>query len=123
MRYLSFLLLFLVSSCFLMPLGAPHGHTYKSIDKDVSISIGVFCTPHNKRFMFNTAKSKSNIEICSKTIKETCSKMTVFGTENDNIFMEKSVRISDRKYHKLFKNDTLVLTVNDTIKYRFIAFE
>ena len=92
----------------MMPLPAPHGHKYKAMDGSNKY-IQVFCTPRNKTFILNCEEGLK-LKICSKTILgDTCGMMK-YKEFFDKMVYQKENIISDRKYHALFKTDTLKLT-------------
>jgi len=100
-----------MTSCFLMPLGAPHYHSYESENKDLKVN--VFCTPRSKTYHFSY-NEKSKIEGCSDVFTE---KQCVY-FEIDDFFddkkFQKTIRINDRKFHKLFEVDTLKIKIDNS---------
>ncbi|WP_298553789.1 hypothetical protein [uncultured Algibacter sp.] len=113
MKYLSVCSLFLFTSCFLMPLGAPHKHCYQSDTNSEFKYINVFCTPHSKRYIYSDEKDL-DIKVYSKNVFESEDVSMVYGNHFNQEFYIKDVRINDRKFHRLFKQDTLVLTIKST---------
>ncbi|MCT4630014.1 hypothetical protein [Winogradskyella sp.] len=110
MKRILYFIPFIVTSCFLMPPGAPHYHKYQSTSNDVAVQ--VFCTPRSKvyHFYFN---EYSKPTLCSKVfLEDNC-----FEIEQDSFFEQrkflKSIRIGDAKFHRLFKEDTLKLISNN----------
>lgn len=112
-RFCFLLFLFLMTSCFLMPLGAPHYHQYNSYNKNFVIN--VFCTPRHKTYYFSFNEN-SKVKGCSKIfIENSC-----LNFEIDSFFEEekfqKTIRIGDKKFHKLFEEDTLKISIDDSLK-------
>ena len=89
---------------------APHGHFYRLLKNDskISVKIGVECFPYEKIIVVNNVKNDS-IKFRSK----------IFGNkwilmdhpDSINKYYHKRIRINDRKFHKLFNNDTLELHI------------
>ncbi|WP_367058875.1 hypothetical protein [Algibacter sp. 2305UL17-15] len=106
-----------------MPLPAPHGHCYQAYDNFDFKYINVFCTPRNKRFLYSDG-AHLDIEFCSKTIAGNRCGMMTYDTHFDHELYIKDVRISDKKFHKLFLNDTLIVTDKTNSKeYLFLPVE
>ncbi len=113
MRYLVYcLILLLATSCFLMPLGAPHYHSYKPVKENEFVDrVDVFDTPRIKTYHFKAPKNLS-IKGCSIIFEDDCETFEYkkfFETYEYQIH----VRIKDRKFLKLLKKDTLKLFIND----------
>ncbi|MCF6280075.1 MAG: hypothetical protein L3J14_06980 [Flavobacteriaceae bacterium] len=107
-----------MNSCIFMPPSAPHYHKYNSIITNSYVNeISVFDTPRNKRYHF-FAKEGLKIKGCSSVFIDSC-----YTFDYDEFFNEmkyqKSIRMRDRQFHKLLKNDTLELFINDK-KFLFI---
>ncbi|WP_370002216.1 hypothetical protein [Winogradskyella sp.] len=91
-----------------MPPGAPHYHSYQS--KTNNIKVEVFCTAGKKRYHL-FYDDYANVEVCSKVFgKDDC-----FIFKRDSFFKQmkyqKTIRIGDVKFHKLFKKDTLKVSL------------
>ena len=107
------LLLFVLSSCFFMPLSAPHDYKYYATTENKFVNeINVFSTPKIKTYHF---KAKENLKIkgCSKIFQEHCN---YFGY---NVFFgnkkyTREVKINDHIFLKQLQLDTLQLFINDT---------
>ena len=112
-RFFIYPFLILVSSCFLMPPGAPHYHKYKSTTENFSVE--VFCAPKSKIYHL-FYDEHANIELCSKVFREdscyTFKRDSFFG----QIKFQKTARIGDGKFHKLFQQDTLKVIIQDSGK-------
>lgn len=101
----------IVSSCFLMPPGAPHTHHSKSIDpSDSLLKLKVFCTPHHKVYVISGTKQCDSVYISTSKMKKNknhCSEKNFFG-ETAKSF---SVRIGDSSFHRNLLNDTIKIEV------------
>lgn len=96
-----------------MPLGAPHYHTYKSTESDFKVE--VFCTPRHKTYHFFYEKSVE-VNTCSKVfIDEKCIMFEVDDFFDEEKF-QKTIKINDRKFHKLFEVDTLIIKITKSEK-------
>lgn len=61
----------LISSCFLMPLGAPHTHHSVNINPSDSLQkLKVFCTPHHKVYVISGTKESDSVYISSSKMKK-----------------------------------------------------
>lgn len=103
-----FLMIPLLASCFLMPLGAPHRYEYVAVNNGEIKSVFVFCTPRIKTLHFS-AKEGQEIDVKSKifsTSEEKKLEYKDFFVQNE---YQLSIRISDRKYHKIHEQDTIRL--------------
>lgn len=107
---LSFLLMMLLTSCY-FTTPAPHYHVYKS--ENDGMEIGVLCTPNTKVYHFSYIKS-AKIEAYSKTFKEQSFSSFQLDDFFDKEEFMKSIKINDRKFHKLFKIDTLKIRINNS---------
>lgn len=98
-----------------MPLSAPHGHHYKAYDNFDFKYIDVFCTMRHKNFLYRDSKGL-DITICSKNFKkDSCNTMFYKDFFESKVYMHSSI-ISDRKFHKNFASDTLIVKNNSTGK-------
>lgn len=110
-RFLLLLMLLLVTSCFLMPPGAPHTHSYKSVEG--GFKVDVLCTPRSKTYHFFYTET-AVINGCSKTfIDQACSTFKRDDFFEDTKF-QKTIKINDRKFHQLLEADTLILSFSDS---------
>jgi len=109
MKYLVFLSALLFTSCFLMPLPAPKTHIYKEIENGNIRSIEIFCTPRNKHYIIYCDNEDLNMEIYSKVLfqgkPQTLYRSDFFG----KMVYQTGIIISDRKFHRLFLNDTITI--------------
>jgi hypothetical protein len=112
---LAYISLLLLSSCFLMPLGAPHYHKYEAIvDEEIAV-VNVFCTPKTKVFHF-LYKENANIDVCSKVFIENKCETFNYDYFFDEEKYLKTIRINDHKFHKLFEEDTLKIKIDNVEK-------
>ncbi|GGI57868.1 hypothetical protein GCM10011444_21770 [Winogradskyella haliclonae] len=94
---------------------APHYHSYESIGNSEVKAIEVFCAPRVKVYhMFYSENSK--IEACSKVFKEETCRILEADTFFDKVKYTKSIRINDGHFHRLFFNDTLKMSIDDSSK-------
>jgi len=111
-----FLLFILVVSCVFAPIRSVHLHTYKSLEKESKKELKVYCTPLIKTLFFY-----ENEGVSFKV------KSVVFSDDEEfkplkykSIFERKAyqiaARMSDSKFHSLFKVDTLSLFSSITNK-------
>ncbi|RZN80646.1 MAG: hypothetical protein EVB11_11355 [Winogradskyella sp.] len=109
-------------SCPLMT-PAPHYHVYKAIDNSDIKEVEVFCAPKVKVFhMFYSENSK--IVACSKVFEEEACRILERDTFFDKVKYTKNIRINDGRFHGLFFNDTLKISINNsTQKLLFIPVE
>jgi hypothetical protein len=101
----------IVSSCFLMPLGAPHTHHSKSINPSNSLlKLKVFCTPHHKVYVISGTKESDSVYISASKMKKNknhCLEKNFFGETSKSF----SVRIGDFSFHRNLLNDTIKIEV------------
>ena len=123
MRKLSvFLFLPLLSSCFLMPLGAPHRYEYESINEGEIKKVSVFCTPRIKTLHFS-AEEGQEITVKSKVFSTSETEELEYKDFFSHKQYQLEVRISDRKYHKVHQNDTIHLMMNSSKKEQTFVFK
>ncbi|MFY0629400.1 MAG: hypothetical protein JXR05_03405 [Flavobacteriaceae bacterium] len=113
-KFLVFLLIPLVTSCFLMPLGAPHRYEYIALNEGEVKSVFIFCTPRIKTLHFS-AKEEQEIVVESKVFSTNDEKKLAYEDFFSHKEYQLSVRMSDRKYHKVHESDTIRL-INSTSK-------
>ncbi|MDO1500928.1 hypothetical protein Q2T40_12375 [Winogradskyella maritima] len=104
-------LLLTLSSCFLMPPGAPHRHQYQSVNSKVMSDIEVFCTPKHK--YYHLPYTEAHFELMSGFFDEQHRAMER-DTFFDNQVLATDLRINDAKFHRTFKSDTLKLRDKDS---------
>lgn len=94
--------------------GAAHYHEYQSTTNKEN-AITVFCTQFKKRFLYS-APPELEFEICFKVSKKiTCEKMHYkYDALQDAMIYEYVLKISDRKFHKTVKNDSIRLISKST---------
>lgn len=94
-----------------MPLGAPHYHKYKSSEADFVVE--VFCTPRYKTYHLFYDESE-RIKGCSRVFAaDTCVNFEI-GTFFESKKFLKTIRMNDRKFHKLFEEDTLIINITES---------
>lgn len=99
------------TSCFLMPLGAPHYHKYIAFTKNEFVNVvEVFDTPKHKTYHF-FAKKGLKIKGCSNVFVDSCYTFSYDDFFEDKKY-QKTIKIKDNTFLKLMKNDTLKLFVN-----------
>lgn len=101
-------------SCPLMT-PAPHYHLYKPIETSDVDNIEVFCTPGNKTFHLFYSKD-SKIEVCSKVFESDDCLVFEHGLFFEKEKYQKTIRMKDGRFHRLFFSDTLRLSINNSNK-------
>jgi hypothetical protein len=99
---------------------APHMHQYSLIksNNEIDIDVRIACMLSEKTFLIKSIKNDS-IKLCSKIFDNKC----VLMDSPDSImkYHHKKFKINDRKFHKLFNNDTLELHIfNDNKDTRLL---
>lgn len=102
---------------------APHGHLYKIIDNSTIspfTEIRVLCLPKDKIFMIDN-ELKDTVVLCFDKIGNKCAQ--ILSADSIINMPHYKLKISDIKFHRKFKSDTLKIKIQKEGGWDILKFQ